>query len=256
MTTAIRSLRLALACAAALASAGATAQAPAPPPASPPPPPPEQVPPPPTAMPVPPPPPASAMPATPPPAPAPLPPVAPAPRVRRAVEFYASTGYDFGFTKLAEVKFTNGSTRTIDANAGAFLNVGLSFLHLSDGLLETRATIGFKYQAVMASNGHVIFYDFPLEVRELVNLRPIRLGAGVSVALGPQLTASGFPGARDTSIDTSVGLLVEAEYVIEFRGGSGALSIGPRFLLQQFKGSNGGAKVDANALGISLGFTL
>jgi hypothetical protein len=171
------------------------------------------------------------------------------------VELYLATGYDFGFTKLVDVKFENGESRTLDANAGAFFQVGLSFLHLADGLLETRAAIGFKYAAVVASNGSVVAYDFPLEVRELVNLRPFRLGAGVSVALAPKISVSGIPGGRDVDLDTTVGLLVEAEWVWEFRGGTGALSVGPRLLLQRFK-ATGAPAVDANALGIQVGFTL
>jgi hypothetical protein len=193
-----------------------------------------------------------------PPAPAEPPELAAPPRraPSQPVDLYLSVGYDFGFTNLVKVTYSDGTSGSIRANGGPVWAVGATFLKFLDGRLSTRATVGFKYDSLKASNGSVTYTAFPVEVVEQLNEGPVRLGAGLSLSLAPRLGGSGVAASLDTRFDPSVGVLLEARYVFGFGGAPGqGLGIGPRFLWQRLRSTSTGAAVDANALGLAIDFT-
>lgn len=185
-------------------------------------------------------------------------PTAPAPTAPpRPVDLYLGVGYDVGFTTLVDVTYSDGSSGSLKANGGLVLAAGATFLKLLDGKLSTRASVGLKYDTLKASNGSVSYRAFPIEVVEQFDAGPVRLGAGLSLSLAPRLSGSGAAAALDASLDPSVGLLLEAQYVFGLGGRTGrGMGLGPRFLWQRLRSTDTGATVDASALGLVLDFTL
>ncbi len=170
--------------------------------------------------------------------------------------FIATVGYDYGLSKLLEVGFADGSTESLRMNGGFVLSIGAAFLPLRGGLLETRATLGVKYDAITATNGSVRFLAFPLEVMEAVNVLPLRLAAGVSVLLAPTIRGEDFLAGADLDLKSSLGLVGQAEWVFPFRGGRGSISAGVRGTWQKLEPKVGGGAADASAVGAVLGVTL
>lgn len=185
---------------------------------------------------------------------APEPDAARAPRRDPPVRFVVAVGFDYGFEKLLDVEFDDGSDDAIRANGGIFYAVGLTFLPFLDGRLYTQATIGFKMDTIDAENGEASFHVFPLEIVEYFHPGAFRVGAGLSLALAPRTRGEGAAEGFDADFDTAAGLVLTADYVWRFRGAPrGFLTVGPRLLLQRLEAPGG--SMDAHALGAVLGFT-
>lgn len=199
-------------------------------------------------------PPASPSPAAPTPAAPPLPVTAPPTRVS-PVRLAGTLGFDVGFTNLLKAKMTDGSTQSLAANQGFFFSVGAAFLPLLDGRLQTQATLGVKGWSIDASNGSASLVTFPLEVLEVFQADPLRFAAGLVYLHRPMLSGKGVLDPVDTRFDSSLGLVVEAEWTGRARPGAPLLGFGPRFLWQRFQVRGGGPVFDANALGFVMSFT-
>jgi hypothetical protein len=215
--------------------------------------------------------PATAAPATPPlapPEPSPLPPAAsppaapppatpvPAAEPPRATRFVAATGWDYGFNRLLTVTHSNGTKSTMQLNGGSWLAAGASFLPLLDGRLETRATVGFKYDVLAVKGGSLAYFAFPVDLMESLNAKPLRLSAGATLLLGPRLV-----GAKDLEpfslrLRTSLGVVAQAEWVLPFQSGTGSFSVGLRYVWLRLEPRTGGVADDASAFGAVAGVTL
>jgi hypothetical protein len=173
------------------------------------------------------------------------------------VQLFGSIGYDFGFSESATVTFTDGSTQTMRSNGGVVLAVGANFPGLLGRVLDTRATVGLKYDAIAAKNGDIKYLAVPVELLELVDVRPFRFGAGFSLALWPRLRGTGFASGADTAFENSLGLELCAEYVWRPRTASDrALTVGPRYLWQKLRTKGDGIVAGANVVGIAVGLAL
>jgi hypothetical protein len=172
-----------------------------------------------------------------------------------AVQFVATFGADFGSKKLIEAELDDGSTRSLKANQGVNGSVGAAFLKLDGGRFATQATIGVEYSAITASNGTVRWLAFPLEVMEFAYLDPIRLGAGLSILLSPNVKGDGFFEGIDADFKPSAGLALQADWVFRFKASprAGRMTIGARYVVQKLQVDVSGApKIDANAFGIDI----
>jgi hypothetical protein len=181
-------------------------------------------------------------------------PAAPARKVA-AVRLAGTLGFDVGFEELLEVDMDDGSSRSIAANQGFFVSLGAAFLPLLDGKLETQATLGVKYAGIEASNGEASFVAFPLEVVEVLHANPLRFAAGVVYLHRPGMSGKGVLAAFDVDFESSLGLVLEADWTWRAKPGAPLLAIGPRFVWQRLQVRGGGPVVDANALGFVMSFT-
>jgi hypothetical protein len=172
-----------------------------------------------------------------------------------AVRLAGTLGFDLGFTKLIAVEMSDGSTRSLEANQGFFVSIGAAFLPLLDGRLETQATLGLKYSGIEASNGSASYLTFPLEVLELVHVSPLRLGAGVVYVHRPAASGDGALADFDVKFESSLGMVLQAEWTWRARPGAPLIAMGPRLLWQKMQVRGGGPVIDANALGFVMSFT-
>jgi hypothetical protein len=172
--------------------------------------------------------------------------------------FVVQLGADFGQTTALEVIFDDGTTKKLKYNQGVSVGVGASFLSLLDGRLGTQATIGIEYSAVTASNASIYWLAFPLEVMEVVNLYPVRLGAGLSCLLAPKIKGSGDAQGLEAAFKTSVGFLVEGDVIFrnEANPRHPAWWLGVRYEVNRIQADAGGPTDDANAFGVVLGGAL
>lgn len=152
---------------------------------------------------------------------------------------------DFGFEKLAEIEFTTGRRVSMHLGDGISGALGLSFLPLAGGRLGTRLTGGYKFQYARASNGNARFTGIPVELMESLYLGPLRIGAGGSVLLEPELTGEGFLEDQSRRYDPSWGAVVDVEWLVSARSRTG---IGVRGSWTRFEAD--GVKRDGPSVGV------
>ncbi|MFT3913639.1 MAG: hypothetical protein QM704_05910 [Anaeromyxobacteraceae bacterium] len=171
-----------------------------------------------------------------------------------------SMGWDAGGEELFRVGLSDGSTQRLDANSGFWMQGGLAFAKVGLGPvgLETTATFGFKYKRIGVDDDGIRYLAFPLEVTERASLGALRLGVGVSLALGPSLATQGILMNKgyDVELQNSLGLLFELDFIsIRARRDQGWL-VGVRYHWQQLASKELRIPVDANAFGLVLGLEL
>jgi hypothetical protein len=172
--------------------------------------------------------------------------------------FVLQAAADFGQTTAVKLLMSDGSTKTLRYNQGVSAAAGIMAVPLLEGRLMTQATIGVEYSALSASNQDVRWLAFPLEVMEVANLMPIRLGAGISCLLAPSLKAKGDLLSGEVKFKTSVGFLGEAG--LTFRNEQNPRKplwwITVRYEAQRIQAESGGPTDDASAFGVVLGGAL
>jgi hypothetical protein len=155
---------------------------------------------------------------------------------------------DFGTEELFEVGFSDGSTQSMNLGQGFTAAAGLSFLPFAGGHLATRATLGFMFTSMQASNGDAWLWSFPLEITQVLYIGPLRLGAGPSFLLSPGFTGSDFFGDLDYDFGpVAPGFVFEAEWVFAKQSRTG---IGFRSSVHRFDVN--GVSVDAPSFGFVL----
>ncbi|HET8538442.1 MAG TPA: hypothetical protein VFL83_01090 [Anaeromyxobacter sp.] len=182
------------------------------------------------------------------------PPPQPPPQ-ERPYTLVAGIGFDRGSEELVTVYLDDGSSQTLRANEGFFLEVGLGFLkyRLQTVSLDTTTTIGVKGWNVGASNGSIKYLAFPFEIAERLTYQQVRFGAGLSILLVPKITSSGVLGGNDVDLKSSLGVLFQADWIGKRTPGRAGFYVGARFVWQKLEGEHGTAAVNANAFGIRTG---
>jgi hypothetical protein len=155
---------------------------------------------------------------------------------------------DRGFNDLYTIRYQDsGSSQsknwTVPANTGLGCSVGVLFLPLAEGRLRTQATLGFKATAQSFSNAEVVYYGFPVEVIETVQLDKVRLGAGLYLLLGAKLSGSGGLSSLQQSFDPSPGFTVRGEWML-----SSWTSVGVHWIWNRLAAN--GQSMSAPALGV------
>ena len=128
---------------------------------------------------------------------------------------------DFGFEQLVDVEYTTDRENRLNLNDGLAVGLGASFLPLAGGRLATRVAAGFMLDLLRASNGDARFTAVPVDLIETLYVGPLRLGAGASVLLWPQLRGDGFLGDARFRFDPAPGAALEAEWVVAPRSRTG-----------------------------------
>ncbi len=123
-------------------------------------------------------------------------------------------GFDFGGDTLVTVVFTDGSTKSINANEGLYFGGGVSILSDSKDI-ETEVSLSYKFTGINASNGSVDWTRFPLEVLVFYRLPQFRVGGGLTYHLSPKLSGSGPAGNINTKFDDSAGFVLQADYLLQ-----------------------------------------
>jgi hypothetical protein len=172
------------------------------------------------------------------------------------VRFIAAARYDYGFAKSVEVQFADGHSESLRANGGWVLSVGAAIRPTASRAFDLRATLGFKYGYIGASNGSVRYHAFPFEVLAALNLDRARLSAGACVSLLPSYEGTGAASGLDQQLKNSLGMVAQAEWVPPVRAGTASFSLGLRFALERMQLEVGGPVTDASTFGLVAGVML
>lgn len=121
-------------------------------------------------------------------------------------------GLTGGGDKLATVRFSDGSTESI--NAGGLVHLGLGFVWqpvLTP--LSVQATIGWHGDTITADNGDLRFTRVPIELLGFVHPAPnVRIGGGVRWVTSPELKTD-VAGLNDSiRFKDTTGAVAEAGY--------------------------------------------
>jgi len=159
--------------------------------------------------------------------------------------FLLGGGLTAGGDTLITVPFTDGSTDTIKAGGLVELYAGGEF-RLAERL-ALQATVGYHVNDTRAaSNGSVRFTRVPVDVLALFDASDkIRLGAGAQFVSNVKLRGSGVASNVDQSYDSTVGAIVEGEYLF-----TPHIGLKLRYVAEKFTPSSGGAKVDGSHVGL------
>lgn len=178
-------------------------------------------------------------------------------------------GYDFGGKKLVQAALVHEPSdhRSITANEGEFLNIGLSFIDDSgDFTLDT--SIGFKYGLLCSSyEGEfyaptctwdseldVMFSRAPIEALVVYRgITDLRFGAGLTYQIDPILSVSAPLADYKIHFDDAPGYVMELAMTSKAAGG-GSAYIGLRYNWLTYK-IDGVKAAGANGAGLFIGLT-
>lgn len=165
------------------------------------------------------------------------------------VDAVVKGGFDFGGDTIVTAPFTNGDTETIKANEGFFIGAGAAISN-NARTVSAEITMSWKYTGIAAENGDIEFTRFPVDALLFYNFSKVRIGAGLTYHLNPEVEGSdagtAFVGGGTGSVayDDSMGTLLQVDWRIAER-----LALGLRYTSLEYDVPNGGASVDASGLG-------
>jgi hypothetical protein len=162
-------------------------------------------------------------------------------------------GFFVGGSSLYDVMFTNAPDRSLSAGRGVLISVGGRWtpLWIEDRVgFGVGAALGWKYDAISASNGAVSLTRFPLDLGAhglfRLNARWFALaGGGLTRELGGHVSGDGSLSA-DSDVDSHWGLAAQAGlyYRVE------RVAIGGGLRYSHLRGRFQGNEIDASSVGI------
>jgi opacity protein-like surface antigen len=163
---------------------------------------------------------------------------------QRPFKFVLGAGLTGGGATLANVTYTNGDSENIKAGGLLMLYGGLE-TRVGD-LVRLQATFGYHIDDTNASNGRVRFSRYPIDVLALYPVSDnVRLGAGAQFVNNPKLKGSGVASGVNQEYDSTVGFILEGEYLF-----TPMIGLKLRGVSEKFKESNTGVKVNGNHFGL------
>lgn len=118
-------------------------------------------------------------------------------------------GLALGGDKLATVTFTNGDTKTLHAGDGLFASMGAQH-NFADTDWAFRGTLGFKYNAISASNGTISFTRYPLDLLAIYSHERHHIGFGLAYDMSGRLDMDGF--GPNADFKNAAGLVLQYQY--------------------------------------------
>ena len=174
--------------------------------------------------------------------------VAAAPLGAQGVEIrpLIKAGVDFGGETMVTAVFTNGDTQEINANEGFYLGGGAAIIDDARNM-EYHVTLAYKFAVINGANGDIDWTRIPLEALVFYRFPNVRVGAGLTYHMNPQLDGSGVVGGLDVEFKDALGAVLQVDWRI-----SRTIALGGRYTLLEYdaKGAfSGSAK--SNGLGIT-----
>lgn len=171
---------------------------------------------------------------------------------KRDVGFLLRMNFDFGGTKLAEVKSSDGSTEACKAGGFVTFAAGLFYHPVAPWTLE--GTVGYKFDSVSAGGDSVKISRVPVDVIASFTSGRHRFGAGPTLHTGTTVSCS-IAGLcnGDLKYDNAVGGILQYGYGVPFGGGgNGGLDMGVRVTAISYKGT-GLTTLDGNCFSFFFG---
>ncbi|HKX45042.1 MAG TPA: outer membrane beta-barrel protein [Burkholderiaceae bacterium] len=167
------------------------------------------------------------------------------PAAPSSFKFLLGAGLTFGGDTLITVPFTDGSHDDIKAGGLVHLYGGGEYQFNDKFALQ--GTVGYHINDTRAaSNGSVRFTRVPVDVLGLYSVTDkVRLGAGAQFVSGAELKGSGVADNVSQKYDSTVGAIVEGEYLF-----TPHLGLKLRYVAEKYKPRDGGEKIDGSYGGV------
>lgn len=166
------------------------------------------------------------------------------PQAWAEIKGVAHFGYEFGGDDLLHVTYDDDSKSDIEAGDGLVMAGGIAYVVNPRFAIQT--TLGFKYQTIQrADNGDAELTRFPLEAVAQFTVDKVRLSAGGTYHLNPELDGSGVLRDADLSFDDALGAVIQLDYLTEM-----GLIVGARYIDLDYTVKNTNIDVDAGSFGI------
>jgi hypothetical protein len=155
---------------------------------------------------------------------------------------------EFGGDTLVVGNFTDGTTRSIDANQRIALGGGASWVNDAKNM-EVEASLAYKFTTINASNGSISWTRFPLDVLVFRRWEQFRVGAGLTYHINPRLKGIGVAGDANVKFDNALGAIVQADWLF-----ANGFNLGLRYTKLDYEEVNLGTKANSDGVGVILGY--
>lgn len=160
------------------------------------------------------------------------------------LRFLVGGGVTYGGDALLSVQSRDHDNK--DLKAGGLGEVYGGFEYRVSDTLSFQNTVGYHVNYTKADGGKVRFTRIPIDLLAVYAIAPnMRIGAGAQLVARPELKGTGWASGIDQKYDNAVGLIVEGEYLF-----TPHMGLKLRYVKEEFKPDNGGAKVDGSHAGV------
>lgn len=168
---------------------------------------------------------------------------------KKPFRYLVGMGLTSGGDKLVTLGYSDGSTDSISAGSGLVFYGGVDY-RLND-IISLQGTLGYHFDSTkLASNGEATFSRWPLELLAYYHVKEaFRLGGGFRIVNGSKVEGSGIASAANASFTSTLGLVIEGEYLI-----GPTFGIKLRHVNEKYKVSGGSGSIDGSHLGILASF--
>jgi len=158
-------------------------------------------------------------------------------------------GLTWGGDELARVIYTDGSTDHITAGGEVHMYAGLEYR--LDPAVSLQATLGLHLDSARsASNAGLSFSRVPLELLVYRHVdEHLRFGAGLRLVSGARLKGTGLFGGIDRRYGSTLGLVLEAEYLFDH-----TIGIKLRHVSESYQETFGGPRYSGDHWGLMANF--
>lgn len=153
-------------------------------------------------------------------------------------------GLTTGGDTLVSVAYSDGTTDDVKAGGVVHLYGGVE-VPVSP-TVSLQATLGYHVDdTYRGSNGSVRFARYPLEFLAHAMINPnVRIGGGARFVNSAKVTGSGVLSGLQGEFDSTVGAVIEGEYLV-----TRSIGLKLRAVAERYKPKGGGATVDGNHVG-------
>ena len=166
----------------------------------------------------------------------------------RPVRFFIGGGITGGGDRLVTARYINGSDESLHGGGTIQIHAGLEFRVAPSVTLALSA--GYHIDAIDTFWGSTWFGRVPIEALGHVRLDPHwRVGGGVRFGVDPTLSSDGFAPDVDEHFRSSVGPVLEIEYLFNPR-----LGLKLRGVSERYESKEGLPTVNGDHVGLMLNF--
>ena len=159
------------------------------------------------------------------------------------LRFVAGMGITAGGDKLVNVSYSNGESYDLHAGGLIVFDAGVDYRFSPE--FSMQSTVSYHVDQANAKNGNVKFKRFPIELIGYYHPNTQwRVGGGVRYISSAKLSGSGFGSVANDNFDSTVGALVEAEYMV-----SPVLGFKVRLVSEKYKYEHSSTKINGNHIG-------
>jgi hypothetical protein len=164
---------------------------------------------------------------------------------QRSVRGILGLGVTGGGDTLASASYTDGTTQKIRAGGLVHVYAGAEFRVAPQVTLQ--ATLGYHADDTRAAdNGSLRFTRYPLEVLGHFQVDDaIRIGGGIRLINSAKLVGRGVLGNINDEFDSTVGLVIEGEYLFARQFGVKLRGVSEEYKSTRLNGTASGSHVGA-----------